>query len=184
LTDEKVASVKTPSEEPAREKPVAGTTQAAINRPAAERQPQAQKKKLPPGTVKKLTGGVTGVTNTAVSGALGGVELASGVTTKTADGAVQGVTGVMGTSANLLPEHAKKPVQHITSNTGRTVHKTTGGLDKTVKGATGGLRSTITDSTTAAGNADPLALTQGAVGGVGKTTSGVGRGLVRLTCPN
>jgi hypothetical protein len=73
-----------------------------------------------------------------------------------------------------------KPVKHVTDNTGKTVTATTRGLNKTVTGATGGLKSTITDSTTAAGNADILGLGSSAVGGVGKTVSGTGRGLVSV----
>jgi hypothetical protein len=73
-----------------------------------------------------------------------------------------------------------KPVKHVTDNLGRTTTDTTKNLQNTINATTNGLTDTVTDSTTAVGNADILGLGRGLTGGVGKTVSGAGAGLVSV----
>jgi hypothetical protein len=75
-----------------------------------------------------------------------------------------------------------RPVKHVTDNVGKTVGTTSRNLNKTVTNTTGGLKDTLTDTTTAAGKGDILGLGTGLTGGVGKTVSGAGQGLVSYFC--
>jgi hypothetical protein len=69
-------------------------------------------------------------------------------------------------------------VKHVAGGVERTTTGAARGLNKTITGATGGLKSAIGDTADAAARGDVLGVGKGLTGGVGKTVSGTGEGLV------